>query len=282
MTEKFKGWLDQALHIDWLSTLITVVILVGITALIAHILTLFLRRILQSNKGPIPAVSIFINIGRIATWAIGISIILSSCFNVNVGAAVTALGVGGIAISLGFQDTLSNLIGGLQIIMTGLVEPGDRVKVNGFEGTVKDVTWRHTTITNVHGEHVIIPNSVINTQALTKLPPETDVRIEVFITEMDEPLNELVQSMQKEIDTAVGKVTVLETKSDISVTAKTDRGYKALVTLSTGTGVKKSVVVDTVMKAISNSAVKAHASHDENTKETPKHELKGRGPKNHA
>lgn len=165
----FRGWLDTILHWSWLSTAVTVVIIVLVTAIVARLAVVTLRRIFNSNRGPLPSASIFINIARVTVWVIGICIILSSCFGVNVGAAITALGIGGIAISLGFQQTLSNLIGGLQVIMSGIVEPGDHIKVGSNEGVVRDVTWRNTTIRSSDGNDVIIPNSVINTEALIKI-----------------------------------------------------------------------------------------------------------------
>lgn len=167
--DTFRRWLDTILHWDWLSTAVTVVIILLVTMVLARLATVTLRRIFNSNKGPLPSASIFINIARVTIWIIGICIILSSCFDVNVGAAITALGIGGIAISLGFQQTLSNLIGGLQVIMSGIVEPGDHIKVGTNEGIVHDVTWRNTTIRTSDGNEVIIPNSVINTEALIKI-----------------------------------------------------------------------------------------------------------------
>ena len=86
------------------------------------------------------------NIVRGAVWFLGICIMLSTCFNVNVSAAITALGIGGIAISLGFQDTISNLIGGLQVSLMRIVKPGDNIEVGSSSGVVKDVTWRHTSL----------------------------------------------------------------------------------------------------------------------------------------
>lgn len=167
--DTFRRWLDTILHWEWLSTAVTVVVILLVTMVLARLAAVTLRRIFNSNKGPLPSASIFINIARVAVWIIGICIILSSCFGVNVGAAITALGIGGIAISLGFQQTLSNLIGGLQVIMSGIVEPGDHIKVGTNEGIVHDVTWRNTTIRTVDGNEVIIPNSVINTEALIKI-----------------------------------------------------------------------------------------------------------------
>lgn len=256
-----RHWLNSMLHSDWLGTVLLAVAICLATALAAHLTTIFLKRFLQSKKGPLPAASIFINIGRITVWVLGLSIMLSACFDINVGAAVTALGIGGIAISLGFQDTLSNLIGGLQIIMTGLVEPGERIKVSNYTGTVRDVTWRHTTIVDVEGQSIVIPNSVINTQALIKLPPETDVRVNIVITDTGDDLDELVKDMEQRIDEAVEKIAVIKNKTDITVNGKTERGYNALVSLTVGEGVKRGTVIDTVMRAISKCAHKSKSSH---------------------
>lgn len=253
LTDALKNWLGSILHSDWLSTLITAVIIAVATAVVAHLVTVFLRKVLKSNKGPLPAVSIFVNIGRVTVWVVGLCVILSSCFNVNVGAAVTALGIGGIAVSLGFQDTLSNLIGGLQIIMTKLIEPGDRIKVSSYEGMVTDVTWRHTTIMTARGEKVVIPNSVINTSALVKLAPEDDIRLDISIDPGEEALDDVVAKMQDEVNLAVGKVAVLMEKAQINVTGKTDRGYQAMLTFATGKGTKRSVAIDTALKAIAGS-----------------------------
>ena len=118
-------------HVEWLSTALTVAIALAFTALVARAVTKVLRRVLSHDNSPLPSSSIFVNIARIAVWAVGVSVVLSSCFGIDVSAAITALGIGGIAISLGFQDTLSNLIGGVQVSITGLVEPGDYIEVGG-------------------------------------------------------------------------------------------------------------------------------------------------------
>lgn len=258
ITDAFKNWLDSVLHINWLSTLITIILICVITAVVAHIVTLGLKKIFTSTRGPLPSASIFINIGRIVTWIIGICVILSSCFNVNIGAAVTALGIGGIAISLGFQDTLSNLIGGLQILMTGLVEPGDRISVGGHQGVVHDVTWRHTTIITVRDERVVIPNSVINSEALIKLAPETDIHIEIIIMpDETKNLSEQITLMENEVNEAVSKIAVINEPPKITAIGTAERGYRAMLTFEIGTGTKRSDVIDTAMKAISASAYKA-------------------------
>ena len=63
-------------------------------------------------------------------------------------AVVAALGVGGIALSLGLQDTLSNLIGGVLITFMRIVTPGDNIQVGAHKGVVQDINWRQTRIKN--------------------------------------------------------------------------------------------------------------------------------------
>ena len=147
--------------VDWLSTLIVIVIALAVTAVAARLAVKLIRRVLSHDSVPLPSSSIFANIVRVVVWAIGVSVILSSCFGVDVTAAVAALGIGGIAISLGFQDTLSNLISGLQLSIMGIIEPGDNVEIGGQRGIVRDVTWRHTTIVSSTGETIVVPISVV-------------------------------------------------------------------------------------------------------------------------
>ena len=119
-------------------------------------------------------------------WATGISVILDACFGVNANALVAALGVGGIAVSLGFQDTLSNLIGGLQVTFMGIVKPGDNIEVGAEAGVVQDVTWRHTTIRDAMGQTVIIPNSIISKTALVHLLPANRVVVPFAVPRVGE------------------------------------------------------------------------------------------------
>lgn len=248
---EFRDWLNAITHSDWFGTATTIIIITVVCAVVAHITTIMLRKLLKSDKGPLPSVSIFVNIARVTIWIIGLSVVLSSCFNVNIGAAVTALGIGGIAISLGFQGTLSNLIGGLQIIIIGLVEPGDRISVGNYKGVVHDVTWRHTTITTTRNEHVIIPNSVINSEALVKLPPEIDVKLEITIKPNDdEDIGTLLTNMEEAIKEALSKESIILKKPKIRLIGMDHTGYKAQVTFAVEEGKEESYVIDVAMKAI--------------------------------
>ena len=150
----------------WVHNIIWAVILAIGTAVAAKVVSKTLNHLLNRDDNPLPASSIFINIARAVIWMIGGSFILDNCFGINANALVAALGVGGIAISLGFQDTLSNLIGGMQVTFMGIIKPGDNIEVGGVSGVVQDITWRHTTIEDACGQTIIVPNSNISKNTL--------------------------------------------------------------------------------------------------------------------
>lgn len=247
----FRDWLDALTHIPWFGTVVTIVIAVIVCAIVSRLSTVSLRKLLKSKKGPLPAVSIFINIARVVIWVIGLSIVLSSCFDVNIGSVITALGIGGIAISLGFQSTLSNLIGGIQIIIIGLIEPGEHIKVGSYEGIVNDVTWRHTRISTFTGETVVIPNSVINSEALVKLPSDAYVQQDITIPHNDErSVGEMVDKMEKAVDVAVSKDAIMVQKANIRLLNMDHTGFKARLTFAVEGGTERAKVIDAAMKAI--------------------------------
>ena len=137
---------------DTMRNLIWAVILACATAVASKVVKRALHALLDHPENPLPASSLIINIGRGVVWVIGGSIILQSCFGINPNALVTALGVGGVALSLGLQDTLSNLIGGIQMTLMGVVRPGDNIEIGSETGVVTDVGLRHTTIITKLGD----------------------------------------------------------------------------------------------------------------------------------
>ena len=66
--------------------------------------------------------------------------------DVDLTAALTGLGVGGLAIGFGAQKTIENLFGGIMMISDKPVNVGDACRVGEFFGTVEDIGIRSTRI----------------------------------------------------------------------------------------------------------------------------------------
>lgn len=236
---------------DWIATAITAVVILAATAVCARIARRFMRRLLHFNEGKdLPSSSIFVNIVRGAVWFLGACIMLSTCFNVNVSAAITALGIGGIAVSLGFQDTISNLIGGLQVSLMRIVKPGDNIEVGSSSGVVKDVTWRHTSIRNSAGEEVIIPNSIINKTALVHLPPTNQVKLPIVVVTDGERLDEVAAAIERSAAEAASTCAKLTKQPALTFTGIGDAGFQASLAFTVADSRTGSRAGDAVLRAI--------------------------------
>lgn len=71
---------------------------------------------------------------------------------------LAGLGVGGLAIALAAQDTVKNLFGSMVIFADRPFKLGERVVVDGTDGTVEDVGMRSTRIRTLDGHLVTVPN----------------------------------------------------------------------------------------------------------------------------
>ena len=185
-------------------------VIVIATAIVSHFVTRIIRRIMQVDGSPLPSSSILVNIGRAVIWVIGVSSMLSSCFGVDVNALIAALGIGGVALSLGLQDTVKNFIGGLQVTLMGIVHPGDHIIVGGVEGIVHDVTWRQTKVIDFENTTHLIPNALINSTTVQKIEPSLLVVTMLSFTNDGRDLDEMIREMERLAKEAVEKVTPLE------------------------------------------------------------------------
>ncbi len=82
---------------------------------------------------------------------------------ISITPILTALGVGGLAVALALQETLTNFFAGIQILATQTFRPGDFVELTGEDdlqnGYITDISWRNITLRTVHNNLIIIPNS---------------------------------------------------------------------------------------------------------------------------
>jgi small-conductance mechanosensitive channel len=144
----------------------------------ARLVGLYARRI----EGALPSTSLFANLTKLFVFLLG-SLIILQTLNISITPILTALGVGGLAVALALQDTLSNLFSGLQVIASRQVKPGDYVKLeSGEEGYVVDITWRNTAIRALPNNMVIVPNSKLASGLVTNYyQPEKEMAVLVEV-----------------------------------------------------------------------------------------------------
>jgi len=91
-------------------------------------------------------------------WIIGILVFLSN-IGVNVTAAITGFGIGGIAIALATQNILGDLFSYFVIFFDKPFEVGDAINVNGHAGTVEYIGIKTSQVRSLDGQQLVIPNA---------------------------------------------------------------------------------------------------------------------------
>lgn len=142
-----------------INKILLVLTIFSITVVLANIAVGFVDLLSGKIKEAIPRTTILTNITKVFVLIIGILIILNA-LGISIAPILAGLGIGGLAVALALQDTLSNLFAGLQIIVSRQLKPGDYVQLSsGEEGYVVDITWRNTTIRELSNNLIIIPNA---------------------------------------------------------------------------------------------------------------------------
>ena len=98
-----------------------------------------------------------------------VGVLLLSTISVDVTGIVATSAVLTAVIGLSFQDTLVNMMGGMTLQTEGAIGVGDWIKIDGQEGMVTDIRWRHTSIETRNWDTIIIPNSVLMKSQVTVL-----------------------------------------------------------------------------------------------------------------
>lgn len=166
-----------------LSLLLKSAVIISITITAAGILETVIRR--SGERQALGAVVTGLGqaVTRLLVLLIGALVVLSS-LGIQITPVLTALGVGGLAVALALQDTLSNLFAGVHLLADRPIRVGDYVKLaEGVEGFVTDIGWRSTRLRTLANNIVVIPNKKVAESIITNYDmPEAFTGVSVKVT----------------------------------------------------------------------------------------------------
>jgi len=166
LVEEVKGWWSAFLEA------LPNMVLAILVAIIGYIITTFLKKYFDklSHKlvGDKTIASLMSTMMTVGVSLLFLLLILSV---LNLSGAVSSIlgaaGVVGLAVGLAFQDPILNFFSGIQLTVRHLFRLGDLIEVEGYQGTVKKITLRHTAIETFQGQDVMIPNKIMVQSPLT-------------------------------------------------------------------------------------------------------------------
>ncbi|SVA13773.1 uncharacterized protein METZ01_LOCUS66627 [marine metagenome] len=168
----------------YISMILKIILIASITHASAKLVVGLLDIWSKQQGGGFPSTTIFTNIVWITVYAIGLLIILDS-LNVSIAPMLTALGVGGLAVSLALKDTLSDVFAGLHILLSKKVQPGDFVSLDSGEmGYIQNISWRNTKMLERSNNIIHIPNTKLSSAIIKNYDsgdPSFSVKIPVGV-----------------------------------------------------------------------------------------------------
>ncbi len=100
----------------------------------------------------------------------------------EVSSILAGLGIGGLAFALAAQDTIKNLFGSMVLLADRPFDVGDRIVVDGYDGTVETVGLRSTRVRTLTGHLVTMSNGELANKAIENISKRPHIRRILNIT----------------------------------------------------------------------------------------------------
>ncbi len=147
------------------------------------------------------------NVIKVAIFVLfGVFILQIARFDTT--ALITGLGIGGLAVALALQGTLSNFFGGVHILIDKPFREGDYIILeNGQEGVVDRIGWRTTKIVTLGKDEIVVPNaklaeSIIKNESTPK--DETGVLYQIGVS-YDSDVDKVIETIKKAVKNVESK-----------------------------------------------------------------------------
>jgi small-conductance mechanosensitive channel len=134
-------------------------------------------------------------------------------FGISIRTILGALGIGGLAVALALQDTLSNFFAGFYISLARQIRMGDFIKLqtsdaSNIAGYVIDISWRSTTLREPSNNLIVIPNNKLAQSIVTNYSlPEKRVASQVGVgVSYDADPSKVEQVLASVAAAAIGQV----------------------------------------------------------------------------
>ncbi|MEQ6248017.1 mechanosensitive ion channel family protein [Sulfitobacter sp. HNIBRBA3233] len=129
----------------------------GVVRLVQFMLPKMLRRA-RVRRGLRDVVIMLVTVG---IWLFGTLIAVTIAFpTITPGRALTALGVGGVAIGFAFKDVFENFLAGVLLLIREPFSIDDYIECEDIEGQVEEITIRDTHVRQTDGQLVVAPNAM--------------------------------------------------------------------------------------------------------------------------
>lgn len=146
----------------------------------------FVRRIVRKSMekaGAEVGVTQFVDSFIKAALYVVLAFMLASSFGVDAASIVALLGSAGVAIGLAVQGSLSNLAGGVLILLLKPFKVGDYIieSITGMEGTVSEIQIFYTKLLTADNKVIVLPNGNLANNTITNVTASKCRRMNIVV-----------------------------------------------------------------------------------------------------
>lgn len=157
-------------------------LVLGIVVLIVGLkLSTFISKKIKSARGDKSALSFLSSFANIGLKAL-VVVLVVAIFGVPMSSVVAVISSVGLAIGLAVQGSLSNVAGGIVILLFKPFKVGDFVDTDEGAGTVEDITIYHTILKTPDNRRLVIPNGILSNQRVTDATYYPTRRVDLSFT----------------------------------------------------------------------------------------------------
>ncbi len=180
--EKFLAEISSsALHLALRVVLAVVFFLIGVQVI--KLVRRIVRRSMERAGAETGAVQFMDSFLKAALYVV-LALFLASACGVDAASIVAVLGSAGVAIGLAIQGSLSNLAGGVLILMLKPFKVGDYIieGSTGREGTVTEISIFYTKLRTFDNQTVVLPNGNLANNSLVNVTEQDCRRMDLTVS----------------------------------------------------------------------------------------------------
>lgn len=177
----FEKLPEKALHLGVRVLLAVVCFLIGVQLI--KLIRKIIKKSMQRASAELGAVQFVDSFVKAALYIL-LVLMLASSFGVDAASIVAVLGSAGVAIGLAIQGSLSNLAGGVLILLLKPFRVGDYIleSSTGKEGTVTEIQIFYTKLLTVDNKTVILPNGSLANNSIVNMTAQANRRMDIIVS----------------------------------------------------------------------------------------------------
>ncbi|WP_235369822.1 mechanosensitive ion channel family protein [Pseudoflavonifractor phocaeensis] len=181
-----------------LGGILRVVLLVLVGMMVIRVLLKLVDRMLDNSKS-LSSLKVYIrSVTKVVLWFLLVLMVASS-LGIDTTSLIAMLSVAGLAVSLALQNTLSNLAGGIMLLVAKPFQVGDYVEADGVSGTVSAVDLSYTTFVTVDNKEIFVPNSQLSSAKVVNYTALGRRRVDLSFTASYEASTAAVKGAIREV-----------------------------------------------------------------------------------